>query len=169
MHCDKTTFSHMVVSAALTIVPWISSAAQSPRQKPDDRTPRVIVMADFSDSLPELAHLIAAVAQQRIPERVSPIRLHLVSNRDIDNTLVNEWTPKVPQDYGELAKLVRAVGAVVVTARGRRDSLDVVGIVAMARRQPADTMHFHASSPAAAVDSLVVRLLADERFRRGAK
>jgi hypothetical protein len=159
-------FRSVMIAGACALAPWVVGTAQPLSHKPDAQTPRVVVMAGFNDSMPELAVLIAAVAQQRVPQMVSRNRLWLVSKRDIDNTLITEWTPKLPEDYGEIAKLVRAVGAVVVTAHGRRDSIDVIGSIVMARKQPVDSVRFRAPS-AAAVDSLLVRLLADVRFRRG--
>jgi hypothetical protein len=103
-----------------------------------------------------------------MPQTVGRDRLWLVSKKDIDNVFVTEYTPRAwrLEEYRDLGKLVRAEGTVVLTAYGRRDSLDVIAGIVHTRVLPIDTVHFQASSPAAAVDSLVARLLADPRLRR---
>ena len=158
----------LAVVGMISLVSWDAIAAQRPDRRPDEQTPRVILMAASDDSTQGLAESIVRVADQRISQMVSPHRLLVASRRDIDNTLVSEWTPKTPDDYLELARLLRAVGALVLSAHGRPDSLDVIALIVMSHRQPVDTVHFHAPSAAAAVDSLVAKLLADKRFRRGA-
>jgi hypothetical protein len=148
-------------------IPWQRSVAQRSPRMPDVRAPRVVITAS-DDSAPGLAQLIVETAQHRRSRVATPRRLWVVSMRDIDQTLTTGEDPRRPGSYGELAQLVRAVSAVVVTARGRADSLRVVAIMEFARKQPADTLRFDARSPQAAVDSLLRRLLADARFRRGA-
>ena len=154
----------ILYSAVLT--PWRAAEAQRSEQ-PDSLTPRVMIVASYSDSAPFLATLIATTAQRRAPELVSRRRLWLVSTKDIDNTLVFGWTPTKPGEFREVAKLVRAAGAVVVTAHGMADSLEVTGRIEMTRKAPLDSIRFFARSPTAAVDSIVQRLLADPRFERG--
>lgn len=168
MNLAKQLSWSIALFGTVALVPSGKLIAQQEHRRPDRQTPRVMVIAAFDDSVPELAVSIVSAAHERVEQLVSPHRLWLVTKRDIDNSLQTEWTPKLLRDYGELAKLVRAEGAVVLTAHGRRDSLDVIGSIVPARNQPIDTVHFQASSPTAAVDSLVSRLLADPRFRRGA-
>jgi hypothetical protein len=144
--------------------------AQQGSRRPETLPPRVAVIAAFNDPASELALAIAGVAQQRIAQTVSRERLWLVSKKDIDNVFLSEYTPRAwrLEEYRDLGKLVRADGTVVLTAYGRRDSLDVIAGIVHTRELPIDTLHFQASSPAAAVDSLVAKLLADPRLRRGA-
>jgi hypothetical protein len=148
------------------LIPWSAGDAQQ-ESRPDMLTPRVMIVATYSDSAPFLATKVQTAAQSRASEVVSGRRLWVVQKRDIDNTLVHEWSPSKPGDFGEVAKLVRAVGAVVVTARGREDSLDVTAMIEMTPKAPLDSIRFFARSPTAAVDSIVRRLLADPRFARG--
>jgi hypothetical protein len=155
----------------MALVPCDDIGAQQGSRRVDARAPRVAVIAADDDPAPELALSIVYAAQQRIPRTVSRDRLWLVSKKDIDNLCVSECTPRpVPlEEYREMNKLVRADATVVLAVHGRRDSLDVVGSIVLTRPSPIDTVHFQASSPVAAVDSLVARLLADPRFRRGAR
>ena len=161
----------LLLAGALALLPSGDIVAQQGSRRPDARGPRVAVIAADDDPAPALALSIVYAAQQRIPRTVSQDRFWLVSKKDIDNTLVNEWTPRpVPlEEYRGLGKLVRADATVVLAVHGRRDSLDVVGSIVLTRPSPIDTVHFQASSPVAAVDSLLARLLADPRFRRGAR
>jgi len=171
MTLAKTLSRSIALFGAMALVPSDNIGAQQESRRPDARAPRVAVIAAFDDPAPELAISIVGVAQQRIPQTVSQDRFWLVSKKDIDNSFVTEWTPRpVPlEEYRGLNKLVRADATVVLAVHGRRDSLDVVGSIVFTRTSPIDSVHFQASSPAAAVDSLVARLLADPRFRRGAR
>jgi hypothetical protein len=161
----------LALLGATALLPSGDSVAQQGSRRPDARGPRVAVIAAEDDPAPALALSIVYAAQQRIPRMVSQDRFWLVSKKDIDNSFVQEWTPRpVPlAEYRELGKLVRADATVVLAVHGRDDSLDVVASIVLTRPSPIDTVHFQASSPVAAVDSLLARLLADPTFRRGAR
>jgi len=134
---------------AMELVSWRDIGAQQGSRRPDVRAPRVAVIAADDDPAPELALSIVYAAQQRIPRTVSQDRFWLVSKKDIDNTVLNEWTPRsVPlEEYRGLGKLVRADATVVLAVHGRRDWLDVIGSIVLTRPSPIDTVHLQASSP----------------------
>ena len=155
----------LLILCSAVVIPWRASDAQQLEQ-PDSLTPRVMIVSGYYDPVTALDKAVEDAAQRRVPELVSRRRLWLVSTKDLVMSFTTSSFPKEPGEFGEAGMLVRAVGAVVVTTRGRPDSLEVTARIELTRKAPLDSMRFFARSPTAAVDSIVRRLLIDPRFER---